>query len=43
MNDTHKKPKEVGKSSFELNNPGMLTNMLPVEPEYVFNIICLEK
>jgi ubiquinone/menaquinone biosynthesis C-methylase UbiE len=35
MNDTHKKPKGAGKSSFELINPKILTDMLPVKPGFV--------
>ena len=29
MTNDHKKPKGAGKSSFELINPGKLTEMLP--------------
>ncbi len=41
MNDTHKKPKGAGKSSFELINPKILTDMLPVEPgSVVLDLAC---
>ena len=41
MNDTHKKPKGAGKSSFELINPKILTDMLPVETgSVVLDLAC---
>jgi ubiquinone/menaquinone biosynthesis C-methylase UbiE len=41
MNDTHKKPKGAGKSSFELINPNILTDMLPVKPgSVVLDLAC---
>ena len=41
MNDTHKKPKGAGKSSFELINPKILTEMLPVETgSVVLDLAC---
>ena len=41
MNDTHKKPKGAGKSSFELINPKILTDMLPVKPgSVVLDLAC---
>ena len=41
MNDTHKKPKGAGKSSFELINPKILMEMLPVETgSVVLDLAC---
>jgi len=41
MNDTHKKPKGAGKSSFELINPKILMDMLPVETgSVVLDLAC---
>lgn len=41
MNDTNKKPKGAGKSSFELINPDILTDMLPVKPgSVVLDLAC---
>ena len=41
MNDTHKKPKGAGKSSFELINPNILMDMLSVKPgSVVLDLAC---
>jgi len=41
MNDAHKKPKGAGKSSFELINPKILADMLPVETgSVVLDLAC---
>ena len=41
MNDTQRKPKGAGKSSFELINPKILTDMLPVKPgSVVLDLAC---
>jgi len=41
MNDPQKKPKGAGKSSFELINPNILTDTLPVKPgSVVLDLAC---
>lgn len=41
MDDTHKKPKGAGKSSFELINAKILADILPVEPgSVVLDLAC---
>ena len=41
MTDTQKKPKGAGKSSFELIDPNILTETLPIKPgSVVLDLAC---